>query len=212
MPQAKRPGTHRRNKIGIWVEDDDSQPARQAAHESFTENVAGAYRKGILHHISRQHTDRNDRIDVALVVRGEDERSLAGQIFQTRHAKVKKITGDHLDDARHGIPYGVEGRMRILESKNLRVSRFFRKDGFPAGESHTWRGIPGLCTCENGVDQIANGIDFGELCLLNIAAEFVFDPTEKLDALHGVETEVEFQIHGGPQARRTVACGFTDNG
>ena len=47
---------------------------------------------------------------------------------------------------------------------------------------------------QNGIDQIAHRIDLRELRLFDVPAQLFFDVAEQLDALHGVEPKIEFQI------------------
>ena len=56
---------------------------------------------------------------------------------------------------------------------------------------------------QDGVNQVANGINLRQLRFFDIAAQFLFQAAEQFDALHGVESEIEFQVVGGPHRRRS---------
>src|ERR1039458_8722621 len=76
-----------------------------------------------------------------------------------------------------------------------------------------WRRRPTLALAasvagSNGVDQIAHGIDFGQLRLRHFAAELLLNRGQQFDTLHGVESEIEFEIMGGANRVGSIACEF----
>ena len=65
---------------------------------------------------------------------------------------------------------------------------------------------------ENGVDQIAHCINLGQLRFGDFAAELLFEGGEQFNALHGVESKIEFEIVAGANGFERVACRFPHDG
>src|ERR1700704_126068 len=97
MAEAKKSGAHGGNQVRIRIEHHHANPSRQPPHESFAENVAGAERKGIAKQAPGQHPRHHQGIDVALVIRTEQERALFGQIFEAAHFEVKAVEREKIN-------------------------------------------------------------------------------------------------------------------
>ncbi len=56
------------------------------------------------------------------------------------------------------------------------------------------------CALQDRIDQVADGVDSAQLRFFDVAAEFFFKLAEHFDALHRIESEIEFQVERGPHA------------
>jgi hypothetical protein len=81
--------------------------------------------------------------------------------------------------------------------------RLFRQNCFPPGES-TWR-FPGrqrrLRALQTASINVTHRVNSSELRLLDIPSQLFFQVAEQLHALHGIKSQIEFQIVGRSQSR-----------
>src|SRR5688572_16240122 len=62
------------------------------------------------------------------------------------------------------------------------------------------------------LDQFAHGVDLGYGVFVHVGAELVFERDQQLDAFHGIETEVEFEVVARPQVILVLLGGRADDG
>ena len=96
MPQSEGAGAHGGNQVRIGIDDDHPQPARQAAHEAGTENFAGAHRKQVAEYPPRQNRCQHNRVEIALVIGGNNVRALRRKLFQPAHPQMKTVARKNL--------------------------------------------------------------------------------------------------------------------
>src|SRR6185312_12525324 len=67
VTKSEGTGAHGGNQVGIGIDDNHSQPARQTAHESGTKNFAGAHGEQVAEYPPWQNGSQHKRVQVTLV-------------------------------------------------------------------------------------------------------------------------------------------------
>ena len=121
---------------------------------------------------------------------------LLREFLKAGHFQMKAVARDHLHQPRDQNQNASVTRLGWIKAKHFRIVRFFGENCFPSSECDPRSGAASAAgrTLQHSVDQVAHGVDFGELRLLYVAAEFFFEPAEQFHALHRIEAEIEFQI------------------
>src|SRR6476661_201791 len=78
VTQSEGAGAHGGNQVGIGIDDNHSQPARQAAHKAGAENFAGAHGKQVAEYPPWQNGREHKRVQVTLVIGRNDVSALQG--------------------------------------------------------------------------------------------------------------------------------------
>ncbi len=81
MAKTKISRSHCRNQIGVGIENDDANEARQSPHESLAKDFTGSECKRAAKQMPRQYSRHYQWIDIALVIGTKQEGTLLRQIF-----------------------------------------------------------------------------------------------------------------------------------
>ncbi len=65
--------------------------------------------------------------------------------------------------------------------------------------------------CKNGVDQVAHRINFSQLRLGHIAAQLLLEFGQQFNPLHGIESQIEFEVVGRADHVKLIAGSFAHN-
>src|SRR4051812_20788585 len=69
VPQAVRSSAHRWNKVCVWINRDEAQEFRKAAHQTFAEDFAGADIEHLPKYSPGQSCRKDGSIEKTLVIR-----------------------------------------------------------------------------------------------------------------------------------------------
>src|SRR4029077_9858892 len=99
VSQPECPRAHGRNEVCVRVNDHHPDPACQPPHDSTAKDVTGPNGEEVVENFLRQNTGHHQRIEVALVIRTEDVRTVSGQLFDPLHVQIKTVQSNHLQQA-----------------------------------------------------------------------------------------------------------------
>ena len=80
----------------VRINHDHPDPARQPAHDSTAKDVTRPNGEEVVEDFFRQNTGHHQRIEVALVIRTENVRTVSGQLLDPLHVQIKTVESNHL--------------------------------------------------------------------------------------------------------------------
>src|ERR1700677_1772459 len=83
LPQTKCAGAHGRNQIGVGIHYHNAQRTRQPQQESFPEVLACSHREDFVKQFRWENAGQDGRIEIALVIGGNDESTIAWQLLNS---------------------------------------------------------------------------------------------------------------------------------
>ena len=140
--------------------------------------------------------DDDGRVEEALVVRREDERALiAGDFLETLDLEVEEIAKHDLAEAERNEDESARGwDESCVDGVALDLAGVFVDDFVPSGGGAL---VLGAAMCEDGINEVAHGVDLGGDGVRDVGAYLLVERDEQFDALHGVEAEIEFEVVAG---------------
>ena len=163
MRESEETGAHGGDEVGIGIEDDDTNPAGEATHESFSEDVAGAEREGVAEEAPGQGSSHDEGIDVALVIGAEKERTFFGQVFEAVSFEVKAVESEEIDEAAEQEENDLDKNIVAGDREDVGIGDGLGEDGGPGGSGGSHVAFAATGAGEHGIDKVADGIDFREL-------------------------------------------------
>src|SRR5579862_346808 len=126
---------------------------------------------------------------------------------------MKAVESNELQYSRDQVPERVVHSIGMSQRENVGIFWIFGQDGFPSskGDARSWTACAPASALQDGVHEVADRVDLGQLRFFHVAPEFLFEAAQQLDALHGVEAEIKIQIQCGPEDGWGRARGFADD-
>src|SRR5262249_26449386 len=132
MVESKGAGTHGGNQVGIGINDNHAHPTRDATHKSRAEHVTGSHGKHLAKDIPGQQAAHDKRVDVALVIRRNDERPVIWKLFQAGCPEFEAVARHQLDQPENQKQESCRDWARLYEVKQFTIGAFLGQNGIPS--------------------------------------------------------------------------------
>src|SRR5207302_2121803 len=148
IPEAESARPHGRDKVGIGIDHNGLERARQPPHQWLAKNVAGSYRKQPPKKFPRRYPRQDQRIDVTLVIGTEKISAALGKFLRAADLQAKAVQRNHMNDARHQKPEAVVELARMRQRQHVWIGYGLVQDCFPSriGRASSWASGPAART------------------------------------------------------------------
>ena len=169
-----------------------SSPRRRIRRAA--EDFAGADGECVAHDFPRQACDDHGAVEKALMVGRNNERTRFREFFDALDLQLEQVAEHEEDEPEAKKINGSGDGVIVVDDGALGVSGRF-VDYFCPARGGTLAGSAGVS--DHGIDEIAHGVDLRGDGVGDAGTHLLIERYEQLDALHGIEAEIEFEIVAG---------------